>query len=662
MTLVNIIFLIVSFLVVAYFLTCLARIWRTLNVVGKGIEENRLDQLTHRFSNTMWGGLVQKKMFKDPIAGFMHAIIFWGFLVLSLGTLETLAHGVYTPFNMTYLLGSNYLYKTFLFSQDSANFLVLLAIIFAFSRRLFFPPKRFTTLTKSSKIDAYIVLALIGLLVLTSLLTVGSASYFEKGLVNNDFIPFSRFLVVSFKHLSLEIIKVLYQVFWYFHVLVLFSFMIFLPHSKHQHFIWVWPNLFFKSLKSSGRIRPMVFDEEAESFGVGKVADFTWKQLLDGITCVECGRCSSVCPATTTGKSLDPRSIIHYLKDGFNKSMAGSEPKLIDGLVTREELWACTTCGACMEACPLDIEHIPSILDMRRFMVMTEGQVPKELQGTLENLEAQSNPWGFNNDTRADWAKGLDVPLLSSGQEVEYLFWVGCAGSFDDRYKKVSRSLVKIFQQAGLKYGILGKEEKCNGDTARRSGNEYLANMQIEENIQTLERYKVKKVITACPHCFNTIKNEYPDFGYKPEVIHHSEIIQDLISKKLIQTSDAIEDLSKVTYHDSCYLGRHNDVYESPRKTLQALGKKNLVEMKRSKEKGFCCGAGGARMWMEETEGERINVNRTKEAIETGAKTIATACPFCLTMLSDGVKSESKEKEVEVKDIAEIVSENIVVT
>lgn len=312
-----------------------------------------------------------------------------------------------------------------------------------------------------------------------------------------------------------------------------------------------------------------------------------------------------------------------------------------------------------MEACPLHIEHIPAIIDMRRYMTMTEGNVPAELQTTLQNLESQSNPWGFNNQKRADWAQGLNVKTMAETKgDVEYLFWVGCSGSFDERYKKVTRSIANVLNEAKVSFAILGTEEKCNGDTARRAGNEYLADSQIRENIESFKKYKVRKVVTGCPHCFNTIKNEYPDFGFEPEeVIHHSEFLSRLVQEKKITPKKGV--VESLTYHDSCYLGRHNKIYDEPRKALESVSKENtLREMPRSREKGFCCGAGGARMWMEETQGERVNVNRASEAIASGAKTIATACPFCMTMMRDGVAAHNKEKEVEVLDIAELLSSN----
>ncbi|MBI2603337.1 MAG: (Fe-S)-binding protein [Deltaproteobacteria bacterium] len=656
----NIYFMLLTLSAFAFFIFSVGRTWVRITNIGTGSEENRTHNMGRRLWDVFFEGLMQRRMYQDFLAGVMHLVIFWGFFIVSVGTLETLANGMFPSFTFRDLFGhESFLYRLFAVSQDWTNTLVTIAIVWAYSRRLFFPPKRFESLAKSARVDAYIVLGLIGGLVFTSLLYWG-AEGFANSRDNSYLVMAPLFARLAGFGISTQGAWLVFaNVVWWAHITILFGFMCFLPYSKHQHLIWVWPNIFFKSHLSTGRIRPMKFAEDAESFGVGAVKDFTWKELLDGMACVECGRCTEVCPATNTGKTLNPRLIINYIKDAMLDSAHPEDKrkKLIGEIVTPEELWACTTCGACMEACPLHIEHLPPIIDMRRYMTMTEGTVPPELQTALSHLENQSNPWGFNNQTRGDWAKGLDVKTMAeTNGDVEYLFWVGCAGSFDERYKKVSKAIAKIMNEAKISFAILGSEETCNGDTARRSGNEYLADMQIRANIETFQKYKVKKIVTGCPHCFNTIKNEYRDFGFQvDEVLHHSELLAKLSSEGKIKASKKLD--TPVVYHDSCYLGRHNKIYDAPRKALEESGASPiLVEMPRNRNKGFCCGAGGARMWMEENQDQRVNVNRTKEALATGAKTIATACPFCMTMMRDGVAAEKKDKEVEVLDIAEVIA------
>jgi Fe-S oxidoreductase len=408
-------------------------------------------------------------------------------------------------------------------------------------------------------------------------------------------------------------------------------------------------------------------DESIEQFGAADIEHLTWKQMFDSYTCTECGRCTDACPAANTGKLLSPREIIINVRkrtvekapliiEGNEKSEL-LEKTLIHNYIKPEELWACTTCGACMQECPVTIEHIDTIVDMRRNLVLMESEFPSELNEVFKNLETNGTPWAFNAQDRANWAEGMNIKTMAEDNNTEYLFWVGCAGSFDARYQKVTKATATLFQKAGIDFRILGTEEKCNGDTARRLGNEYLAQMMMQENIETLNNYKVKKIITGCPHCFNSLKNEYPQFGGNFEVYHHTEILEKLVEDGKIKMKES-ESKEKITYHDSCYLGRYNNIYNSPRNSLNSIAGIELLEMDRNLDKGFCCGAGGGRMFLEETEGTKINLNRTKEAIDTGAETVASACPFCMTMLSDGVKDFDKTDEVAVKDIAEIILEN----
>jgi len=452
--------------------------------------------------------------------------------------------------------------------------------------------------------------------------------------------------------------------FYWIHILTILGFLVYIPGSKHLHLLAAVPNVFLKPLeREKAIIKTDIEDEDAETFGLGSVTDLSWKSVLDLYACTECGRCEEQCPADTTGKPLSPKMIVSDMKhDLFDQSsplLAGDiesiQPLLRDtSPISAHVLWSCTTCRACEDICPVNIQHLDIIIEARKHQVLMEAAFPPEMQETFTNLENQSNPWGFSNDTRADWCQDLDVALMTDKPESEILYFVGCAGSFDDRGKKISRSLVRVLKKAGVDFAILGQEEHCNGDMARRTGNEYLAQMMIQENVDIFNQYQPKRILTGCPHCFNIIRNEYPQFGARFDVIHHTEFLLELLKQGRLKLNGT--DFGKMTYHDSCYLGRWNGIYQAPQELLASVNTNgSLVLPGRHGDKGFCCGAGGARMFMEETIGKRINMERSEELLSTGAKTVAAACPFCVTMLGDGFSD--CQGDMAVRDVAEIVDE-----
>ena len=629
-------------------------------------KDDRSGDVGRRLMNVLKIAFCQSKLLRDPIAGTVHFLIFWGFILFLFAVVEAIIQGFYSQFTLEFL---GPVYSAITFIQDVFGLLVILAVLTALSRRYIFNIPRLKV-DKSASIDASIILSLI-LIVVVSMFIQNMA-----GIANNNFIlhenevrPISSaFAPILFDN-SFQNENVFYEIFWWIHILTIFGFMNFLPYSKHLHVFTSIPNTYFANLEPlRNTLKPLnLEDEKAESFGAADIEQLSWKQILDGYSCTECGRCTDACPAHTVGKSLSPKEIIvsirHRTKDKaplLAKGITEGEQfqkSLVHDYIEDKVLWQCTTCMACVQECPVMIEHVDSIVDLRRNLVLTESQFPSGLNNVFKSLETNFTPWAFNAADRANWAEGLGVKTMAEDSNCEYLFWVGCAGSFDDRYKKVTQSFSKLMQKAGVEFRILGTQEKCNGDTARRLGNEYLAQMFMMENVETLNHYKVQKIVTACPHCYHSLKNEYKQFGGHFEVFHHTELIDEMISSgKINFKSDGKKD---VTYHDSCYLGRYNSVYDSPRKSINAIDGLNLIEMKRSKDRGFCCGAGGGRMFLEDDEGGRINEERTREALETGAETIASACPFCMTMMTDGVKHFQKTNEVKVKDIAEIVFENI---
>jgi len=442
------------------------------------------------------------------------------------------------------------------------------------------------------------------------------------------------------------------------------GFLIYIPGSKHLHLLAAAPNVFLKPLeREKAIVKTDIEDEDLETFGLGKTVELNWKNVLNLYACTECGRCEEQCPAANTDKPLSPKKLIHDFKldlfanaDAILAKDAEAVPPFLreDAPITGDVLWSCTTCRACEDICPVNIEHLDFIIESRKHQVLMEASFPPEVQETFTNLENQANPWGFAADTRANWAKGLDVPLMTDNPEADVLYFVGCSGSFDDRGKKIAQAMARVLQRAGVNFAILGPEEACNGDMARRAGNEYLAQMLIQQNVEVLNQYNPKTILTGCPHCFNTLKNEYPQFGASFPVVHYTQYLLALHQQGRLKPNN--KNQGALTFHDSCYLGRWNGIYSAPRDLLRSMNSSgSLVEMQRTGEKGFCCGAGGGRMFMEETLGKRINIERAEEIMKTGVATLASACPFCATMLTDGLMD--KESEIVVKDIAEIVDE-----
>lgn len=643
--------------------------YRLLSFICLGKWENRFDRLSVRLKNALVYAFGQVRVVKTTY-GINHFLIFWGFLVMLGMNGQFMLQGVFPSFSLAFL--GTPLYGLLLFFTDLMSIVVIVAIAIAVARRLFFRPP-YIDLT----LDAFIILSLIGGLMI-AYFGLHAGEIAQKKEAFAAWLPFSTLFSHAF-HGHGGRIHLVTEFFWWMHAIILLIFLNYLPYSKHLHIITAIPNCFFRSFEFPRTLEPLEF-KAGNDFGVSKITQFTWKDLLDFFSCTECGRCQQACPAHNTQKPLNPKQLIHQGK--FNIFANG--PKIRETLpfdtlsqaepdvevpvaligenpinsVSTDSLWACTTCGACMQQCPVFIEHVPKIVDMRRHLVMEKSEFPEELIAFFENTEQRFNPWGIAPSDREKWALDLDVKKLRDGHKVEYLYYVGCSGSFDSRSQRTTRDVVAVLNAAGISWGILGNEEKCCGDSARRLGNEYLFNKLARENVELFSKYGVKKIIVSCPHGYNTLKNDYQQFGGDYEVIHHSELIAKLIREGKLKLKPQAN--GKVVFHDSCYLGRYNDVYDQPREVIRAATGSAPVEMERCGEKSFCCGAGGGRMWMEELIGGRIYLDRTREAVNSGANTIAVACPFCTTMFEDGVKEEGKESEIKVKDIAELTAAALV--
>ncbi len=660
----NIIFIVIFFGALGFFTFNCRKLFSYMLTAKK--KDDRFGSPGKRIKKVLTVAFAQSKLFRDFKAGILHFFIFWGFVLFLFAVLEAFIQGFYSPFSLS-VTGPFYSAVTFI--EDIFGLLVILSVLYALFRRYVLHIKRLEV-DKHGKLDATVILALI-LLVCAAMFGENITSIASRGFVLTKYEvhPVSLFLSHIFYPAGQANTAGLWEFFWWMHVVVVLSFLNYLPYSKHLHIITSIPNTYFSNLDEiRNTLKPVnLEDESIEVYGAADLEQLSWKQVLDGYTCTECGRCTDACPAATVGKVLSPRKIITDIrKRTMDKAPLLVEGKSDEGIfsktlvhdyITDTELWDCTTCMACVQECPVMIEHVDSIVDMRRNLVLTESQFPSNLNNVFKSIETNFTPWAFNAADRANWAEGMGIKTMAEDQNCDILFWVGCAGSFDNRYKKVTKAFASLMQKANINFRILGIEEKCNGDTARRLGNEYLAQMMMKENIETLNRYGIKKIVTACPHCFHSLGNEYKQFGGNYEVLHHTQLIQQLLIEGRIQLKDE-QDKVKATYHDSCYLGRYNRVFDSPRESLQKVSGLELTEMKRNKTKGFCCGAGGGRMFLEDEEGGRINIERTKEALETNSDTITSACPFCMTMLTDGVKHFEKEDRVKVKDIAEVIFEH----
>jgi Fe-S oxidoreductase len=625
------------------------RVRLLVGLVRAGAPLERTGDVSRRARHEAAIVLGQRKLLQRLVPGLMHAFIFWGFLALA-PTIIIALIGVVDKRATLPWLGHQGWYALLV---DIFAVLVLVGVVAALWIRKVQRPRRFDG---SHLGEADLILGMIALIAVTLLLWHATRIALGLNEWPRAWSPVANALSGLFGRD--EATRVLERVFVWAHVLTILSFLAYLPRSKHLHIATAAINVWFGRTGPGGRLEPLRFDdedipEEEIRFGAGTAEDLTWKQVLDTFSCTECGRCQDVCPAFATGKELSPKLLMMGLRDQVLAESSDPPTPLVPGAVSEEVVWDCVTCGACVEACPVSIEHVDHIVDLRRHLVMVESSFPAEAEPMLRDIERASNPWGKAQSERADWATDLGVRVLEPGDPApDYLYWVGCASSFDERARRTAESTAKLLQSAGVDFAILGPREACTGDPARRMGNEYVFQAFAEQNVATLDEAGVTKIVANCPHCFNTLANEYPDFGGHYEVIHHSELLARLVAEGKLAPRRS-EGLS-ITYHDSCYLARHNDVLAPPRDLVSAVGQP--IEMKRTGKSTFCCGAGGAHMWMEE-RGSAINAERVREAASTGADTLAVACPFCTVMLDDGV--QSGEAEMRVVDVATLLVEAI---
>ncbi len=634
---------------------------RRFQLLRAGRPENRFDRLGERFKHMMVYAFGQKKMFDDPFAGFYHLLIFYGFLVVSIRTATMVLEGLFVGWELP--LFNTPIGHAYLFSKDVFELLVIVGLAFAIWRRGVQRKERVVQST-----GAWIVIGLIAILMFTDLKSEGAR--IAAGDIDGTFLPISSLFAKFYSGMSEGALQLIYSVSWWIHLVTLYIFANELPYSKHFHVYTSLFNVFFANLEAPGKLPGMDLEniDEDSTFGISTITDFSWKQMLDMYTCTECGRCREFCPTTLTHKPLQPVLFMKTIRDELYSEQKAllsdpgekehaSETELVPAIVDPDIIWACTTCRWCERACPLDISYVDKLVELRRNLVLEKAEFPEEAQPAFRGYEVNGNPWQLPAEERADWAKDLGVPLAAEAAgDFEYLFFVGSPGSYDDHGKKVSQALVKILQKAGVKIAILGPEELSTGDAARRLGNEYLFQMLAQQNIETMNGYGVKKIVTNCPHAYNTLAHEYPEFGGEYELVHGTQLVAELVRTGRIKLTGTVDE--DVAYHDPCYLGRTNGEYAAPRFLLKAIPGIRVREAELSHEKSMCCGAGGGRMWLEESLGERINQVRFGQLEESGTKDVAVACPYCFSMLSDA-QNELGHEEASTWDVIELVAKSL---
>jgi len=631
--------------------------FKRFRLVALGRPENRFRHVGKRIWYMFLYAFAQKRVISRPF-GLNHLVLFWSFLCLLVANTEFLLHGLF-PQGIALSMLPTPLYFALAFIFDIVSIAALICVAIAFVRRIFFPPDYIEARSR----DAFIILSLVAGLMIFFFGLHGSE--IAQGIeAAAPYMPVSSFTATLFAGMSKDSLIIAADIFWWGHALILLCFLNYLPYSKHMHILTAIPNCFFRSLEKVTTQSREEF-KKGNTFGVEHVGQFRWNDLFDSYSCTECGRCNDVCPATNTHKPLNPRLVIHDIKVNLIHNgpllIKGEKPVLPliggdgEGSVSEDAIWDCTTCRACMEVCPVFIEHVPKLIDMRRYLVEMKADFPEELLNFFENIENRSNPWGIAPPERVKWCSGIEAKPFEAGK-TEYLYYVGCAGAFDSRSIQISLAMAKILDAAGVSWGILGTDEPCCGDSVRRLGNEYLFDRMVRENIQLFQERGVQKIIVSCPHGYSTFKNDYRQYGAEFEVIHYTEFINKLIKEGRLKLNTMDDGLGKVAFHDSCYLGRYNDIYEAPRQVIASISGKRPAEMERHHSNSFCCGAGGGRMWLEESRGERINIARVREALRENPDTICSSCPYCLVMFEDGLKDEGAMDRVKTLDLAEVVA------